>query len=321
MGRRLLLIVNPSSGTRQGSKNLCQIVEILQSGGYICTVMLTDRRMAADEYAYEYGKEFDLVVCVGGDGTFNETVNGLLRAGLTRPLGYIPTGSTNDFAASLKLESELEAAANAISRGGSRLLDVGRFGERIFSYVASFGAFSKTSYSTPQSFKNTFGHFAYVLSGVKDVWSIRSEHLRFELNGKVYEDDYIFGAISNSTSLGGVLTIDPELVDMDDGQFEILLIRHPANLNELLQITNALARKQYDCELITFESTSHITVTTPEGTDWSLDGEKVTTSGTFEVCCLHNALNIITGGLPQLYDASGISDGESCYESSDFFSV
>lgn len=320
MSRRLLLIVNPSSGTRQGARNLCQIVNILQTGGYICTVMLTDRRMAASDYAYEYGKEFDLVVCVGGDGTFNETVNGLLRAGSTVSLGYIPTGSTNDFAASLKLDTDIEAAASAIVDGRTRLLDVGRFGERSFSYVASFGAFSKTSYSTPQSFKNTFGHFAYVLSGVKDVLSIRSEHIRFELNGKVYEDDYIFGAISNSTSLGGVLTIDPELVDMSDGQFEVLLIRHPSNINELLQITNALARKQYDCDMITFESTSHITVTTQESTDWSLDGEKETTCGSFEISCIHNALKIITGREDGLYDRSGITGADSCYEPGDEFS-
>ncbi len=320
MSRRLLLIVNPGSGTRQGARNLSQIIEILQSGGYMCTVMLTDKRMAASDYAYRYSRDFDLVVCVGGDGTFNETVNGLLRAGHPVPLGYIPTGSTNDFAASLKLDTDIASAAAAIVDGKARLLDVGRFDERNFSYVASFGAFSKTSYSTPQSFKNTFGHFAYVLSGVKDVLSIRSEHIRFELNGRVYEDDYIFGAISNSTSLGGVLTIDPELVDMNDGLFEILLIRHPSNLNELLQITNALARKQYDCDLITFESTSHITVTTSESTDWSLDGEKETTCGTFEVSCIHNALRIITGSNDAVYDSSSITGVDECYEATDVFS-
>jgi len=301
MHKRLLLIVNPSSGTRQGSKNLCQIVNLLQSGGYLCTVMLTDKRLAASDYAFEYGGQYDVVVCVGGDGTFNETVNGLLRAGHTVPLGYIPTGSTNDFAASLKLSTDITTAAEAIVDGHARMLDVGKFDQRNFSYVASFGAFSKTSYSTPQSFKNTFGHFAYVLSGVKDVLSIRSQRIRFEFNGKVMEDDYIFGAISNSTSLGGVLTIDPGLVDMNDGQFEIMLIRHPANLNELLRITNALTRKQYDCDMITFESTSHIRVTTDIETDWSLDGEKETTNGTFEINCMHDALKIITGQEDALY--------------------
>lgn len=294
MKRRLLLIVNPSSGTRQGEKRLAQIIDVLQSGGYLCTVMLTDRQMAASEFACEYGADYDTIACVGGDGTFNETVNGMLRADLTAPLGYIATGSTNDFASSLKLPSDIQDAAEAIAAGNTRKLDIGLFGNRNFSYVASFGAFTKTSYATSQSFKNAFGHFAYLLSGVKDVWSIRSQHLKFEFNGHVHEDDYIFGAISNSTSLGGVLTIDPQLVDMNDGLFEIMLIRQPNNLNDLLQITNALMTKQYlYCDMITFESTASVRVTTDSPVDWSLDGEKETTDGTFEVECLHDALNII----------------------------
>lgn len=294
MRQRLLLIVNAYSGTRQGAKSLSNIIEILQAGGYLCTVMLTDRRMAASDYVFEYGHSFDVIACVGGDGTFNETVNGILRAGLTVPMGYIPTGSTNDFAASLKLPVDVEAAAQIIADGRSRMLDIGRFGSRNFSYVASFGAFTRTSYSTPQSFKNAFGHFAYLLSGVKDVLAIRSQRIRFEINGHIREDDYIFGAISNSTSLGGVLTIDPELVDMNDGQFEVLLIKQPENLNDLLQITNALTRKQYNCDMISFESASHISITTDAETDWSLDGEKETTVGNTEIQCLPNALRIFT---------------------------
>ncbi len=307
MQKRLLMIVNAYSGTRQGSKSLSTIIEIMQASGYICTVMLTDRQMAASDYVYDYGRDFDIIVCVGGDGTFNETVNGMLRSGLTIPLGYIPTGSTNDFAASLKLPTDIEAAARIIADGRSRMLDIGRVGTRNFSYVASFGAFTKTSYSTPQNFKNAFGHFAYLLSGVKDVWSIHSEHIRFELNGRVLEDDYIFGAISNSTSLGGVLTIDPELVDMNDGLFEVLLIKQPTNLNDLLQITNALARKQYCCDMITFESASQISVVTDGETDWSLDGEKETISGSTEIQCIHNALRIITGGTAEISGSTGVS--------------
>ncbi len=295
MPGKLLLIVNPNSGTKQGQKRLGDIISILQEGGFLCTVMMTDRRMAASDFACSYGHHFDLIACVGGDGTFNETVNGLLRGGHAVTVGYIPTGSTNDFAASLRLPADIDAAARIISEGRTRKLDIGQFAGRHFSYVASFGAFSRTSYSTPQSFKNAIGHLAYVLSGVVDVWSIRSEHMRFEIGDEVYEDDYIFGAISNSTSLGGVLTIDPLLVDMNDGKFEVMLIRHPKNLNDLLQITNALARKQYDCDMITFRSASHIAVSSPGPVDWSLDGEKETTDGTFEVQCLHDALTICCG--------------------------
>lgn len=292
MLNRMLLIVNPCSGTKQGVKRLGDIVTILQNAGFICTVMLTDRQNAASEFACKYGHHFEVIACVGGDGTFNETVNGLLRAGLTVPVGYIPTGSTNDFAASLKLPTDIASAAQIIASGRERRLDIGSFNGRNFSYVASFGAFTKTSYSTPQSLKNVLGHLAYVLSGAVDVWSIRSEHMRFEIVDEVYEDDYIFGAISNSTSLGGVLTIDPMLVDMNDGKLEIMLIKQPKDLNELLQITNALTRHQYDCDMITFLSASEITVTTNHPTDWSLDGEKETTSGAFRVECLRDALRI-----------------------------
>jgi len=290
--KKLLLIVNPNSGIRQGIKRMGEIVSILQAGGFICTVMVTDRRLAAENFAFDYGHHFDVIACVGGDGTFNETVNGLLRSGLDIPMGYIPTGSTNDFANSLKLPADIPAAAEAITSGRERRLDIGQFNGRNFSYVASFGAFTKTSYTTPQSLKNVLGHLAYVLSGAVDVWSIRSEHLRFEIDGKTYEDEYIFGAISNSTSLGGILTIDPVLVDMGDGKLEVMLIKQPKDLNELLQITNALTRRQYDCDMITFVSASDILVTTFQSTDWSIDGEKETTNGTFSVKCLHDALRI-----------------------------
>ena len=295
MLKRMLLIVNPNSGTRQGLKRLGEIVSILQAGGFICTVMMTDRQLAASEFAFQHGRHFDVVACVGGDGTFNETVNGMLRAELSVPIGYIPTGSTNDFAASLKLPSDITSAAQIIAAGRTRRLDIGRFNDRNFSYVASFGAFTKTSYSTPQSMKNALGHLAYVLSGAVDVWSIRSERMRFEIDGEIHEDDYIFGAISNSTSLGGVLTIDPLLVDMNDGMLEVMLIKHPKTLNELLQIADALTRRQYECDMITFVSASHITVTSPQPTDWSLDGEKATAEGTFCVECLRDALNIYCG--------------------------
>ena len=296
MDRRLLLIVNPYSGKKKGSKKLSGILQTLQDGGNRCTVMLTDKRMAASEFASEFGKDHDVIACIGGDGTFNETVNGMLHADLTIPLGYIPTGSTNDFAASLHLPTKINKAAKTITTLATRKLDIGLFGKRNFSYVASFGAFTKTSYSTSQSFKNVFGHFAYLLAGMKDVWSIRSQHLCFEFNGKKLEGDYIFGAISNSTSLGGVLTIPHDMVDMNDGLFEILLVRRPHGIGELLKISSALIRKKFDkCDLITFESTPSVTVTSAKPIDWSLDGEKETIEGTFEVRCLHDALNVITG--------------------------
>lgn len=292
MKKRMLIIVNPCSGTKQGMKRLGEIVSILQDGGYICTTVMTDRRGAATDIVREDSGVFDAVTCVGGDGTFNEVVNGLLLAGSELPIGYIPTGSTNDFANSLHLSSDVADAAKDIANGATRLLDIGCFGTRCFSYVASFGAFTKASYDTPQSVKNSLGHLAYVLSGAMETLNLRSQHMRFETAEGVYEDDYIFGAISNSTSLGGVLTIDPKQVDMSDGLLEMMLIKMPRNISDFIKITNALSRKSYNCSMIDFVSTSRVTFCSDKPTDWSVDGEKETAEGSVDIVNRHNALRL-----------------------------
>ena len=160
------------------------------------------------------------MVCCGGDGTLNETLSGLLSAESKTPIGYIPTGSTNDFASSLKLPLDVLEATKNIIEGQPVPYDAGRFGGRVFSYVASFGAFTRTSYTTPQSIKNALGHTAYVLEGIQELTQIRNEHIKMIVDGEVVEDDFLFGAICNSTSVGGVLTLDPDVVDLQDNKLE-----------------------------------------------------------------------------------------------------
>ena len=196
----------------------------------------------------------DGIVAIGGDGTFNETVAGILESGTNVPVGYIPSGSTNDFANSLGLSTDPVEAAKNIAAGKIERFDVGSFNGRYFTYVASFGAFTRTSYSTPQNVKNTLGHTAYLLEGIQEISQLRPSHVRIELEGRVIEDDFLFGAISNSISVGGILTLDPKQVDMTDGKFELLLVRAPKDLLEVSECVVALQKQQYNCAMMTFVS-------------------------------------------------------------------
>ncbi len=184
-------------------------------------------------------------------------------------------------------------AAEDILTGTPHTYDVGQFGDRYFTYVASFGAFTRVSYSTPQNVKNALGHLAYILEGIKDLPSIRPRHVRFDCDNETFEGDYIFGAISNSTSVGGILTLDPDAVDMNDGLFELLLIRNPKNAIELSDCIRALGDQTYDSPLLTFHSTAHLTVIADPDMDWTLDGEKEEGHARVEVQNLHNAIRLI----------------------------
>lgn len=270
----LLLILNPAAGTRSARRLLPEIIAMFTNYGYACLTFVTEQRGDATRFVEQYGDRAGKIVCIGGDGTFNETVTGLLRAGLRVPVGYIPAGSTNDFANSLHLPSDILEAARNIVEGEPVTLDAGRFRERYFAYVASFGAFTRASYETPQNVKNALGHLAYILEGMKDLPTIRPERVKLVANGEVFEDDYLFGAVSNSTSLGGILTLPQETVDMNDGMFEIMLVHMPKTAAELNEILTAVTSKQYRCGMIDFIRTSRAEVFASSAMDWSLDGER-----------------------------------------------
>lgn len=293
MHERVLLIMNPCSGQKRAKRYLADILELFRAYDFVTTVMMTKARGDAVDIIREHGKDAHRIVCIGGDGTFNETVRGVLEAGLTVPIGYIPAGSTNDFANSLKLPKNIMDAARRVCVGTPQPVDVGKFGDRYFTYVASFGAFTKASYSTPQNVKNALGHLAYILEGIKDIPSIRPLAVRFETPQGVVEGRYIFGAVSNSTSVGGVLTLSPEVVDMNDGMFELLLIKSPANAIELNEIVLALTRQKYDCSAITFLAASNIEITASPDMDWTLDGERMPGSNHFHVENLKSAIWLI----------------------------
>lgn len=273
MSKRVLLILNPISGKKIGKRYLADVLERFCRADYIPTVFVTTGRGHAQELARTHGGAVDLVVCLGGDGTFNEMISGLLDGGHTTPVGYLPCGSTNDFASGIGLKKTIKAATDAILAGEGRRYDVGVFGDRYFTYVASFGIFTRTSYATPQNVKNALGHLAYLLEGVKELSNIRPWHVKFEVDGEVVEGDYIFGAVSNATSVGGVLTLDRQAVDMNDGKLELLLVKMPRNPVELSACIRALAEQQYDTDVITFMSGSAFQVTADSEMEWTLDGE------------------------------------------------
>ena len=290
--KRVLVIINLLSGLKQGKKYLGDILDSFCKAGYDCSVYVTQKKGDAQSIAKSRCKEFDEIVCVGGDGTFNEVASGILLSGEKTIMGYIPTGSTNDFASSLNLPKNVLKATNSIIDGKLYNFDMGEFNGRYFSYVASFGAFTKASYSTSQDVKNTLGHFAYVLEGIKELGTIRPEHLKFEINGEVFEDDYIFGAISNSTSLGGVLTLDPDVVDLNDGFFEIMLIKAPKNLIDLNECIAALSTKNYNNRMITFRTAKEATIYADKSTEWTLDGEYQEGAEIIKVRNVHDAIKL-----------------------------
>lgn len=291
--KKMLFIMNPFAGVKRANRHLTDILLMFTQAGYEVTTHMTLGRGDAAAVAREKGKDVDLVVCCGGDGTLNETITGLLSAGADTPIGYIPAGSTNDFASSLKLPTNILKAAQTIVEGEPVSYDVGRFGDRYFSYVASFGAFTRSSYATPQNIKNALGHTAYVLSGITELSQIRNEHVKMEIDGQVVEGDFLFGAICNSTSVGGILTLDPKQVDMGDGLFEILLVRAPENLAEIHECIQALQSQKYNCAMLTFRSARRVRIFADPDMPWTLDGEKEDGHETVEVENLHHAIRLM----------------------------
>ena len=271
---------------------------------WVTVALTTHRGHAAELAAASRGEGFDLVICCGGDGTLNETVRGLLTLPPEeRPeLGYIPAGSTNDFASSLGLPPVPAQSAELALNSSAVPLDVGRFvpaeggsdATRYFTYIASFGVFTAASYSTPQAAKNVMGHAAYIMEGVKDLVALQPHHARFELSdGTVLEDEYVFCAVTNTTSAGGIIQLPHKEISLSDGLFEVLLIKNPKTPAELNRIVTALLTLNLsDCPLIRFCHTDSLRVKTDEPTAWSLDGEECACGREVTIQCLPRAIRL-----------------------------
>lgn len=292
---QILVLLNPTAGTRRAAPQLCAILDLFCKAGFAPIVRTTQERGDGVAIAAQYAGKVERIVCIGGDGTFNEVVSGVLQSGNPTPIGYIPAGSTNDFAASLGLPHDLLQAAQTAIDGTPRAFDVGRFGERYFTYVASFGAFTQVSYATDQNVKNVLGHLAYVLGGVASLPAIHALSAAVSTDaGERIEGEWLFGAVGNSTSLGGVLTLDKQLVDMQDGLFELLLVKNPANAAELGECVRALLAQDYSSPMLVLRQLSRLSVEADPAMDWTLDGEFAKGSETVEIEVMSKAVQIIT---------------------------
>lgn len=271
---KLLFIVNPCSGREQIRNQLIDILDIFTKAGYCVQVHVTQSRGDAKETVISQGGDALAVVCSGGDGTLNETVSGLMELKNPPVLGYIPAGSTNDFASSLMLPKKMKEAARTVVEGKLYPIDIGRFGEeRYFVYIAAFGAFTEISYQTPQDKKNILGHQAYMLEGVKSLSSLKSSYCRIECEEMVLEDEFIFGMVTNTISVGGFKGLVTQSVALNDGLFEVLLIRTPKTPKDLSNIVSYMFLKEEPNDYVYKFKTRKIQVMSREPVDWVLDGE------------------------------------------------
>ncbi len=273
MEKKLLFIVNPRAGRTRSPAPLFDAVCRFSEAGYLVSVRQTASRGDATRFILEGEGRFDRVVCFGGDGTLNEVVTGAMQLAAPPPIGYIPGGSTNDFASSLHLTDDAGKAALCINASAGKPLDVGIFNTRPFVYVASFGAFTRASYSAPQSLKNDLGHLAYILEGVKDLSTLRPCRACITAGDEVFDGEFLFGAVTNATSLGGVMKLSEQEVTFDDGQFEMILIPTPKNALDLQNLIRSLLTQDYSGAGLIFRHVSELTVQSPECFPWSLDGE------------------------------------------------
>lgn len=271
--KKLLFIMNPMAGRNQAQTELYKMVKVFSDSDYEVTVYPTKKHLDCTHKVREDAGRFDLVVCCGGDGTLNEMVSGMMQREDRIPMGYIPLGSTNDLACSLHIPLKVEEAARHCISGTPFQMDVGSLGERYFNYIAAFGAFTQASYATPQQVKNALGHLAYVVEGIKSVSKIQPVHVKVTADDTVLEADYLFGAVSNTTSLGGILHLDPHDVLLDDGLYEVLLVKNPANAMESQQMLGALVSQNYDGELVRMVKASRIRFESDHSISWTIDGE------------------------------------------------
>ena len=293
MASTLLFIVNPRAGRTRSTAPLFDAVAHFCASGYLVDLRLTQAREDATRLARELGGKFDAVVCCGGDGTLNETVTGLMDLPSPPPLGYIPAGSTNDFAASLHLPDQPLEAARVITASGGRPLDVGSFNGRPFIYVASFGAFTRASYSAPQNVKNDLGHLAYILEGVKDLSTLRPYRASVATEEECFDGEFLFGAVTNAISVGGLVKLKEDQVCLDDGLFELLLIPNPKSIADLQGLARSLLLQDFTGGGVIFRHVHTLTVQTPEDLPWALDGEFDPGGAQVEIHNLHRRLTFL----------------------------
>jgi len=293
--KKLMLIVNPAAGKGSYKVNFGEALNVLDKGGYRTTLYFTSAPGDATDFAKNHAKGYDTVACIGGDGTLSEVMAGLMQIDSPPPLGYIPMGTSNDVATTLNLpKNDTVGAAKRILGGEVHPYDVGGFGEgQYFAYIAAFGAFTEASYATPQSQKKALGHLAYVLQGAASLTKLEAIETRIEYDGGVLEDRYIYGSMSNSTSVAGMLRLPEKLVGLGDGMSELFLVRYPDTVDGLADIATALLTQSYDSKYVSFLHTKKAKFSFAKEVAWTRDGEDGGKHLEVELTNYAHALNFI----------------------------
>lgn len=275
MGRKLLFVINPNSGKGRIKNKLLEVVDIFIKDGWNVSVYITQRALDACKIVEESGEGFDRVVVSGGDGTLNEVIWGVMKIPeKKRPhIGYIPAGTVNDFASNMHISKNIIKAAQKAIGDEKFRCDVGNFGDKNFVYIAAFGAFTDVSYETPQQNKNILGQLAYFLEGIKKIHNLPFCKMRITCNGDVLEDEFILGMVSNSNRIAGFKTGKALKAELNDGLFEVVLIKRPKTLMELSDLGSRLLTQDLNCDMIKIFRTSSIRFEAEEEVRWTLDGE------------------------------------------------
>jgi YegS/Rv2252/BmrU family lipid kinase len=287
-----MLLVNQFSGRGVTNASVGGIVAQFCNNGYVVSVYFSSE-MSLSQIVRDHSKHYDIIVSVGGDGTFSSVVSGVLEAGLSIPIGNIPSGTSNDVATTLALSRNPITAAKAIIKGEPQPHDVGRFLDKYFTYIAAFGAFTSVAYSTPQSSKRTLGHFAYILGGLAEMGSIVARHTKIVLDDEVIEGDFVFGSVSNSLSVAGFVKIDPKLVNLADGKFEVLLVRQPLIPADFFNILGGVLTQAYDGDSVLLYHSSSVRFIFDDEVAWTIDGEDGGSHKEIEIKNIHHAIQLI----------------------------
>ncbi len=272
--KNLMLIVNPAAGRSGYRYNFPEALQLLDKGGYRTTLFFTNARGEATGFARDYGERFDVVACIGGDGTLSEVIAGLMALEHRPRLAYIPMGTANDVATTLNLpKNDSLAAARRILEGQPHPFDVGGFGDKYFAYIAAFGAFTEVSYTTPQNQKKALGHLAYVLQGAAQLGKLESYHVRVEYDGGVVEDNLVYGSMSNSTSVAGIVHLKEEMVSLGDGQSELVLVKDPGTVEGFGELVTSVLSQRYDSDKLLILHTKRASFHFDKPVTWTRDGE------------------------------------------------
>lgn len=292
--KKLLFVFNPKSGMGLIKNHLLEIIDIMVKAGYEPTVYPTQARGDATRIVRETGANYERIVCSGGDGTLDEVVTGMREGNVEVPLGYIPAGSTNDFARTLGIPNDMVKAAQITVGNHAFACDVGQFNDDTFIYIAGFGIFTEISYDTPQELKNVLGHAAYILSAAKSLASIPSYLMQVEANGEVIQDRFIYGMITNSISVAGFKGLTGKDVQLDDGEFEVTLIKSPTNPIELNEIIAYLTGITHESKMVYAFKSSHVQVRSRSSVTWTMDGENGGEHWSVDIKNHHQCLKIMT---------------------------